>query len=178
METAEDFEEDERSTQSMIFYGFDARYHYPRDIMLTIRICHATGETLDKTVEFTTPLYHFMGQHSVDSTPANPTELCAHTLYGGKEKSNLGAVCTLPANAQNARRTLSINTIRKSPQYTTDYYSSALVPTLATQLFETFCFSACHCSGEDEDEQQKRKDAWTQLAGKVKQANSAENKGQ
>lgn len=91
-----------------------------------------------------------------------PTELCAHTFYGGREKSNLGAVCVLPPNAAigGTRRILSIENYRKSPQYTRDFYHLSINALAGVSLLESFCKAVCFCSRETDDEKGARMAVW------------------
>ena len=107
-------------------------------------------DSVEGTLESVLPeqIFDFINLHGADNAPKDATGLCAHTLYGGKDKDNLGAICL--KQDDSSTRTLSINSIRKAPQYTTDYYQTGLHPTLAVQLLEIFCFAACHCPGDEE----------------------------
>lgn len=136
-------------------------------------VCDSVEGTLDSV--FPEQLSDFINLHGVDNAPKDATGLCAHTLYGGKDKDNLGAICLKQDGS--SRRTLSINSIRKAPQYTTDYYQTGLHPTLAVQLLENFCFAACHCSGDEDDVRQQRLDAWNAVTLQAKTAGSDDNKG-
>lgn len=72
----------------------------------------ATCDSIDGTLEnvFPEPLSDFVNLHGFDDVPEDVTNLCAHIFYGGKDKDNLGAICSKQDGG--SRRTLSINSIR------------------------------------------------------------------
>ena len=105
------------------------------------------------------------------------SSLCAHQLYGGRSRGNLGAVCKNPNGRVSSKRILSIEDIRKAPQFTNDYYPPSLYRYVYVQALETYCRAACYCSGEDEDTIKQRVQVWNAMATGIKEAGTELNDG-
>ncbi|KAI9761039.1 MAG: hypothetical protein M4579_001302 [Chaenotheca gracillima] len=115
-------------------------------------------ESINLAEEMPMSFFHFVHAHVTPGVTLTATSFCAHSFFGGADRSNMGAICKNPS--QNEKPVLSIDDIRKAVQYTTDFYPRSLYISLAVSLATSFCHAFCTCSEDSIQDQVESKAAW------------------